>query len=167
MLKDNVLLGEYMLRNLVFICTLFFSGVAAAESIDSINSGKKVELIGFDCVDERFNMIEWLGLGSNYRSFVISDVEEALYGQQPNSQLLKVECFANAEFLTAVLPNEGDVSKAVLTKFSVIFPLKATVNLSGDIWVLTIDQKYLAENLETPENIKLRKTFTVKGSEPQ
>jgi len=97
----------------------------------------------------------------------VSDVEKALYGQQPDSQLLKVECFANAEFLTSALPNKVDVSKAVLTKFSAIFPLKATVNLSGNIWVLTIDQKYLAENLETPENIKLRKTFAVKGREPQ
>ncbi len=156
-----------MLKNFLSIIVLVFSFHAIAGSIDSINSGKKVEVIGFDCADESLHMIDWLGLGTNYRNFVISDVEKALYVQQPGSQLLKIECTAKPELLTAVLPNEGDDSKAILTKFSVTFPLKATINLSGNIWVLTIDQNYYAENLNTPDKRKLTENFTVKGSEQQ
>ncbi len=156
-----------MLKVFFSMLVLVFSFKAIAESIGSLNSGKTVEVVGFDCADERMHMIDWLGLGTNYRSFVISDVEEALYAQKPDSQLLKIECITTPEMLTAVLPNEGDVSKAVLTKFSAIFPLKATVRFSGEIWILTIDQNYLAEDMEIPEGKKLTKKFTVIGSEQQ
>ncbi len=156
-----------MLKVFFSMLVLVFSFKAIAESIDSLNSGKTVEVVGFDCADESLHMIDWLGLGTNYRSFVISDVEEALYAQQPGSQLLKIECTAKPELLTTVLPNEGSGSKAILTKFSATFPLKATINLSGNIWVLSIDQNYYAENLDTPDKRKLTENFTVKGSEQQ
>jgi len=76
----------------LLIVMLVSSFQSIAETIDSINVGKIIEVIGFDCADENLHMIDWLGLGSDYRSFVISDVEEALYLQQPGSQLLKIEC---------------------------------------------------------------------------
>jgi hypothetical protein len=112
-------------------------------------------------------MIEWLGLGKDYRKFVVSDVEGELYKQQPGSQLMKLQCTAEPEFLTNALPQNGDESKAILTRFSVTFPLEATVNLGVEVWVLTIDQNYYAENLNTPNERKLTQNFTVKGSAKQ
>ncbi len=47
-----------MLKIFFSTIVLVFSFQAIAKSIDSINSGKKIELVGFDCVDERFNMID-------------------------------------------------------------------------------------------------------------
>jgi len=69
--------------------------------------------------------------------------------------------------LTAVLPREGNDAKAILSGFSATFPLKATISLFGSIWVLSIDQNYNAENLDTPEKKKLTENFTVKGSSRQ
>ncbi|BFM05337.1 hypothetical protein [Halioxenophilus aromaticivorans] len=138
-----------------------------AESMESINKGKSIEISGFDCAEKSVHMIEWLGLGKDYRKFVVSDVEGELYKQQPGSQLLKLQCTGEPELLTGALPQNGDESKAILTLFSATFPLEATVNLGGEVWVLTIDQNYYAENLNIPNERKLTQNFNVKGSAKQ
>lgn len=112
-------------------------------------------------------MIEWLGRGKDYRKFIVSDVESELYKQQPGSQLLKLECTGEPKLLTWALVQNGDRSKAILTKFSATFPLTATINLGGEILFLTIDQNYYAENLNIPNKRKLTLTFTIKGSAKQ
>lgn len=138
-----------------------------AESMESINKGESIEISGFDCAEKSVHMIEWLGLGKDYRRFVVSDVESELYKQQPRSQLLKLQCTGEPELLTGALPQNGDESKAILTRFSATFPLEATVNLGGEVWVLTIDQNYYAENLNIPSERKLTQNFNVKGSVQQ
>jgi hypothetical protein len=144
------------------------SGVLAmAESMESINQGQSIEISGFDCAEKSAHMIEWLGRGKDYRKFVVSDVEGELYKQQPGSQLLKLICTDEPELLTGALPQNGDESKAILTRFSVTFPLEATINLSDEVWVLSIDQNYYAENLNIPNERKLTQNFTVKGSAKQ
>ncbi|WP_444938551.1 hypothetical protein [Microbulbifer sp. JMSA002] len=156
-----------MLKILKLITFTLLSMSVLAESIESINKGKHIEISGFDCADKSTHMIEWLGLGTDYRSFVVKDVERELYNQQPGSQLLKLECTGEPELLTGALPQDGVEAKAILMRFSVTFPLKATVNLSGTIWVLSIDQNYYAENLNLLTDRKLTKKFTVKGSSKQ
>ena len=99
-----------------------------AESMASINEGKTIELSGFECGEKSVHMIEWLGLGKDYRKFVSSDVEGELYKQQPGSQLLKLACTGELELSTGALSKDGDDSKAILTRFSATFPLEATVN---------------------------------------
>jgi len=138
-----------------------------AESMESIIKGRSIEISGFDCAEKSVHMIEWLGRGKDYSKFVVSDVESELYKQQAGSQLLKLQCTGEPELLTGALPQNGDESKAILTRFSATFPLKATVNLGGEIWILTIDQNYYAENLNIPNERKLTQNFTVKGSEKQ
>lgn len=138
-----------------------------AESMESINKGKSIEISGFYCAEKSVHMIELLGLGKDYRKFVVSDVESELYKQQPGSQLLKLHCTGEPELLTGALPQDGDESKAILTQFSATFPLEATVNLGGEVWVLTIDQNYYAENLNIQNERKLTKNFNVKGSAKQ
>lgn len=135
-----------------------------AESMESINKGQSVEIIGFDCAEKSAHMIEWLGLGEDYRKFVVADIESELYKQQPGSQLLKLQCMDEPELLTSALPQDGDKSKAILTRFSTTFPLEATVNLGGEIWVLSIDQNYYVENLNIPNGRELTQNFTVKDS---
>ncbi|QEY12645.1 hypothetical protein D0B88_10525 [Cellvibrio sp. KY-YJ-3] len=130
--------------------------------MDSINEGKSIEISGFDCAEKSVHMIEWLGLGKDYRKFVVSNVESELYKQQSGSQLLKLQCTSEPEFLTGALPQNGDDSKAILTRFSATFPLKATINLSGEVWVLSIDQNYYAENLNSPNERKLTRNFNIK-----
>ena len=156
-----------MFRVFTLIIITLFSMSVLAESMNSINKGKTIEISGFDCADKSTHMIEWLGRGKDYRSFVVADVEKELYKQQPGSQLIKLECTGEPELLTGALPTNGDESKVILAKFSVTFPLKATVNLSGQIWVLSIDQNYYAENLNVPNKHKLTLNFTVKRSDKQ
>ena len=156
-----------MFRVFTLIIITLFSMSVLAESMNSINKGKTIEISGFDCADKSTHMIKWLGRGKDYRSFVVADVEKELYKQQPGSQLIKLECTGEPELLTGALPTNGDESKVILAKFSVTFPLKATVNLSGQIWVLSIDQNYYAENLNVPNKHKLTLNFTVKRSDKQ
>jgi len=138
-----------------------------AESMESINKGKSIEIYGFECAEKSAHMIEWLGRGKDYRKFIVSDVEGELYKQQPGSQLLKLQCTGEPELLTGALPQNGDESKAILTRFSATFPLKATIDLGGETWILTIDHNYYAENLNIPNERKLTQNFTVKGSTKQ
>lgn len=156
-----------MLRILVLISILLSGVEVMAESIDSINKGQSIEVLGFDCAEKSLHMIEWLGLGTDYRKFVVADVENELYKQQPGSQLLKLQCTGEPELLTGALPQDGGESKAILTRFSATFPLEATVNLGGEVWVLAIDKNYYAENLNTPKERKLTQNFNVKGSSKQ
>ena len=156
-----------MPRILTILIISLLGSTAMAGSIKSINEGNTIDVSGFDCAEESAHMIEWLGRGKDYRSFVIADVEKSLYDQQPGSQLLKIECTGEPELLTGALPQNGDETKAIVTRFSATFPLKATVNLSGTVWVLIIDQNYYAENLNTPSERKLTQNFTVKGSDKQ
>jgi hypothetical protein len=147
---------------------ILLSGVQVmAESMESINQGQPIEISGFDCAENCAHMIEWLGRGKDYRKFVVSDVEGALYKQQPGSQLLKLQCTGEPELLTGALLQNGAESKATLTRFSATFPLEATVNVGGEVWILTIDQNYYAENLNIPNERKLTQNFTVKGSVKQ
>ena len=147
---------------LLILTLLSVSAMAEPEMNEST-----VEVFGFDCADKSVHMIEWLGLGKDYRSFVVSDIEKELSRQQPGSRLLRLECTSEPELLTGALPQEEGASKAILTRFSATFSLLATVNLSGSIWVLNIDQNYYIENLNIPEERKLTQNFTIKGSAEQ
>ncbi len=149
------------IRNLTFA---LLSSSVMADTVDSINEGRQIEVSGFNCADESIHMIEWLGLGKDYQSFLVKHVETELYNQQPGSQLLELKCTGKPELLTGALPQDGDKSKAILTRFSATFPLEATVNLGGSVWLLTIDQNYYAENLNIPSERKLTQNFNVKSS---
>ena len=153
------------MRNIFYTIILFaISTTSYAETADSINKGNEIQVVGFNCADKIINMIEWLGIGTDYRSFVVADIEEDLYKQQPDSQLLKVECTGEPEYLTGVLPNKDGISKGILSRFTIVFPVVVTVNLRGAVWELTVQQQYKAENLNTPKERALQRNFNVISS---
>jgi hypothetical protein len=149
------------------IAGIFVSTVATSESLDSINKGKFIEASGFACAHKVAHMLPWLGRGADYQKFVVSDVEQELYRQQPGSQLIKLECTGEPKVVTKALRQESDGSKAIVSQFSATFPLKATIRLSEEIWVLSIEQNYLAQNIDSPSARKLTQNFTVTGSTKQ
>jgi len=150
-------LQETMSKILILLCSLF-SFIALA------NSNHEIEIVGFECGKKDSHMIEWLGLGSDYKEFVTKAIQSELYKQQPNSKITKLECKAEPELLTNVLAQSKTDKKAILTKFSVTFPVEATIELGGSTWVLSIDQNYIIKNLETTDNRKIITNFNIKGS---
>jgi hypothetical protein len=150
-------LQETMSKILTLLCSLF-SFIALA------NSNHEIEIVGFECGKKDSHMIEWLGLGSDYKEFVTEAIQSELYKQQPDSKIIKLECKAEPELLTDVIARSKSDTEAILTKFSVTFPVEATIELGGSTWVLSIDQNYIIKNLETSDNRKLIENFNIKGS---
>lgn len=146
-----------MRKILTLLCSLLSLNASA-------NTNDEIEIVGFDCVSENAHMIEWLGLGKDYKSFVPKDIENELLKQQPDSKLIKLECKAEPELLTKVLAQSNTDEKAIVTMFSVTFPIEATINLGGSTWVLSIKQNYVIKNMEMPDNRQLTQNFNIIGS---
>jgi len=146
-----------MSKILTLLCSLI-------SFITFANSNDKIEIVGFECGKNDSHMIEWLGLGSDYKTFVTEAIQRELYKQQPDSKIKKLECKAEPELLTSVLAQSKTDKEAILTKFSVTFPVEATIELGGSTWSLSIEQNYIIKNMETTDNRKLVTNFNIKGS---
>lgn len=139
-----------------------FSSIAHAENVPSINGGSSVSISGFETADESTHMIEWLGKGKNFREFVVHDAEAELYTQDKGAQLLSVHCKSTPQYETGVLPQNDGTSKAILSRFSVTFPLAIRVRASnGKIWRLDVNHNYLATDLAKPGQHKLILNFSI------
>ncbi len=122
----------------------------------------QIKICGFERADEGAHMIEWLGKGKDFRQFVVNDIEEELYAQDPNSQLLSVDCIAEPEYETKLLRQNEAFHKGVVAQFSVTFPILLSVKAgNGVVWDLSIKHSYHASNLDDPAKRKLRLNFTI------
>jgi hypothetical protein len=146
-----------MNKILILLCSLF-------SFITIANPNQIIEFVGFECGNKDRHMIEWLGLGSDYKEFVTKEIKSELYKQQPNSKLSKLECKAEPELLTKVFDQSKNDKEGILTEFSVTFPVEATIELGGSTWILSIEQNYIIKNMETIDNRKITKNFNIKGS---
>jgi hypothetical protein len=153
-----------MLRAAFVGCVTLMESVAAgipashAESMPSLNGGAPIEVSGFEVADGDVHMLEWLGRGTDFRQFVVRDVETELVTQDKGSRLLSVACKTKPEYKTYARPNNDGTALATLTRFSVTFPLVLRVRASnGRVWRLDVKHNYYATNLDTPgkRNIKL------------
>ncbi|MGL1957391.1 MAG: hypothetical protein OCD00_08765 [Colwellia sp.] len=146
-----------MRKILTMLCSLLTFNAAA-------NTNDEAEIIGFDCANENSHMIEWLGLGEDYKKFVPKDIESELLKQQPDAKLIKLECKSEPELLTNALAQSNTDEKAIVTKFSATFFVEATIELGGSTWILSIEQNYTIKNMETTVNRQLTQNFDIKGS---
>lgn len=141
-----------------------YSAAANAASVASLNKGSSVEISGFEVADDATHMIAWLGKGKDFRQFVVNDVETELYAQDKGAQLLSVHCRSKPNYETGARPNNDGTSKAIVTRFSVTFPLAVRVRASnGKVWRLDINHNYAASNLDTPGKQQLSLNFGVVG----
>jgi hypothetical protein len=132
------------------------------ESVVSSKAPARIVLKGFELASEGAHMIEWLGRGTDFRSFVASDIEAELYAQDPGAQLLSLECTAIPEYETRAVPRNDGTSLATVTFFAVIFPLVAHVVSSGrETWRLEIRHGYIMSNVDKPADRKLHLQFQV------
>jgi hypothetical protein len=132
------------------------------DSVASIKAPGRVALKGFELADDAVHMLEWLGRGPDFRSFVVRDVETELYAQDAGAQLLSLECMSRPEYETRALPREDDPSLATVTGFSVIFALRARVTGSdGTTWRLEMKHSYVASSLDTPPERRVQMQFQV------
>src|SRR4030065_2059151 len=131
-------------------------------SVASLKNGSFVEISGFEAVDESTHMIVWLGKGKEFRKFVVNDVETELYAQDKGAQLLSVHCKSTPKYETKARPNNDRTSKAIVTSFSVTFPLAVRVRASnGEVWRLDVNHNYVATNLDEPGQQKLALNFGI------
>ena len=141
---------------------LMFSSIAHAANVPSMHKGMSVSVSGFESVDKSTHMIAWLGKGKNFREFVVQDAEAELYAQDKGAQLLSVNCKSTPQYETHALPQNDRTSKAILSKFSVTFPLAIRVRASnGKVWRLDVNHNYLATDLDKPGQHKLTLNFGI------
>lgn len=77
-------------------------------------------------------------------------------------QLLSVTCVTDPEYQTQAQRSAGSPSKGIVTQLAVTFQLALRVRAAkGTIWLLTVNQRYFATNLDKPSQRKLRLEFTI------
>jgi hypothetical protein len=132
------------------------------ESVASSKVPVRIAVKGFELASEGAHMIEWLGRGTDFRSFVASDIEAELYAQDPGAQLLSLECTATPEYETRAVPRNDGTTLASVTYFAVTFPLVAQVVSSGrETWRLEIRHGYIHSNMDKPAERKLHMQFQI------
>jgi hypothetical protein len=131
--------------------------------IPSLNPPRHVEISGFDSAEKSGHMMSWLRRGPDFLRFVVNDVEAELYRQTPGAQLLSLRCNNEPELQTQARPMDESDHIAVVTDFSVTFPLTARVKMvQGSLWKLDIQLGYDASNAHLHDGRRqLRLNFTV------
>jgi hypothetical protein len=134
--------------------------------VPSLHVPMRVNISGFDVMDESLHMIEWLRRGKDFRSFVVNDIEAELYAQDQGSQLLSVDC-GIPEYETKLQPDRsGD--KAIVTQFCVVFPVSVRVaGGDGRRWKLQVRHSYQATNMDVPGKFNLQVNFTILAHEAE
>lgn len=128
----------------------------------SLHPSKSISISGFKYADDVLHMIEWLGRGKNFCQFVVNDIETELYNQDPQSQLLSVECIGKPECETKVRAQVKDSSKGIVSQFSITFPLKLSVRAgTGEEWLLEVHLNYSSKNMDIPEKLELTLNFNI------
>lgn len=122
------------------------------------------ELIGFDCGEKSIHMIEWLGLGENYKTFVSNTIQDELYKQQPKSTIKQLTCTAEPILLTKALTQQSTDTAAMLTELSVTFLVDALVELNEETWLISIKQNYTIKNMHLSNDRVLLKSFDIQSA---
>lgn len=131
--------------------------------VESQHVPERIEISGFEAVDDSVHMLEWIGKGRHFRQFVINDIETELYAQDADSQLLSVDCKAKPNFETKVKTDQR-ARNGVVTQFLAKFPLSLRVrSANGAVWRLEVEYGYQATNLDLPDEFQLRLNFTIVG----
>ncbi|WP_139369622.1 hypothetical protein [Xanthomonas axonopodis] len=127
----------------------------------------QIEVIGFEQLDQSAHMMAWLRKGNDFRKFITHDLEDELYAQDRDSQLLSMHFESQPSFETRLRKEKSD-AQAVVTHFSVTLPISLRVKASnGVIWVLNVNYNYQAENMNLPGQFQLRLNFTIVGSQAE
>ncbi len=121
-----------------------------------------IEVSGFECMDYSVHMIEWLKKGSNFREFIVNDIETGLNEQDQGSLLISIKCINDPDYKTKVHLKSEDDKLGTLSEFDATFFLSLVVK-SGDgvTWNLEVNQNYNANHLETPDKSTLTLNFII------
>ncbi|WP_038492758.1 hypothetical protein [Janthinobacterium agaricidamnosum] len=135
--------------------------------VESQHIPERVEISGFETVDDSVYMLEWMRKGRDFRQFVVRDIETELYAQDAGSQLLSVSCKAKPNLETKVKTDHQGQS-GVVTQFFVTFPISLRVRAAnGVVWRLDVEHAYQATNLDVPDTFQLRLNFTITGHQAE
>jgi hypothetical protein len=112
------------------------------------------------------HVIDLLGRGPDFPSFVIADVEKELDRQNQGSQLLSISCTGEPQLKASHVPAPEDNSKAIISTLSMSFPLSISVSHKSNVdnvMHLTVEQNYLVDNLDKDNQAKVTQNFIVKN----
>jgi hypothetical protein len=139
-----------------------YSHMALADS-KTLPTQALPEITGFDCAKEVQQMIGLIGRGDNFPQFLATDIETELNRQHADSKLLKMECIGEPVLKAATVPIVQDgKTKQAISSLSITFPLEIIVNGGKTSIIMQVDQNYLVENFDSPENRKVTQNFIVK-----
>lgn len=72
------------------------------------------------------------------------------------------DLYPDPEYQTQAQRSAGSPKEGIVTHFAVTFPLALRVRAAnGTIWLLTVNQRYFATNLDKPSQRKLQLEFTI------
>jgi hypothetical protein len=135
--------------------------------VDSLHLPARIDISGFEVVDDSVHMLEWMRKGPDFRQFVVHDIETELYAQDASSQLLSVNCKAKPNFETKV-KTDHQGQNGVVTQFFASFPISLRVRAAnGTVWKLDVEHSYQATNLDVPDKFQLRLNFTITGHQAE
>ena len=118
--------------------------------VPSVNTPVTIEVSGFEMAESSSHMIEWLGRGTDYRKFVVGDIEAEVYRQTPGAQVLFVRLNSALDLKTTARQQDAAKPSLVAVKtFSVTFPVSVTVRaVDRTLWKLEVQHNYVATGLD-------------------
>lgn len=119
-----------------------------------------VDTVSLNCASDYLQLLPQLGRGDDYPRFLINDINAALKQQSATSILTKVQCTSkvNVETTSTTVPES---EHEVLSTLQITFPLVIDLTNGPTKYRLTVNQRYIAENLESFHNRIANHVFEV------
>lgn len=119
-----------------------------------------VDTVDLDCASDYLALLPQLGRGDVYPQFLINDIKAALKQQSATSVLTKVQCTSkvNVETTSIAVPES---EHEALSTLQITFPLIIDLTNGPTKYRLTVNQRYIAENLESFDNRTANHVFEV------
>lgn len=101
--------------------------------VPSRHTPQHVQTSGFELAGEAAHMLAWLGKGETSEQFVVHDIEDGIYRQAPDGQVLEVRCNDKPELTTEWVTEDGPHDPAS-GGFRVTFPLTVRVRSADGVY---------------------------------
>lgn len=146
----------------IILLSLFMTSFAAADDPQLPQGRKLPKLINTNCIGDYEPLLPYLGRGSNFPEFLVSDINTALLNQSATSLLTNIKCTSEVDVKIETFHEKFGKQK-LISSLELTFPLTLNVKNGNKTYQLEVAQRYKAVNLETADNRKASQVFEVKS----
>lgn len=126
-----------------------------------IVADKEILMFSSNLIDDDFDIIKYLNLGSDYKAAIVHDVERFLCAQDHNVELMSVRCTDKPMYYTDSILNK-DQKINVSEYLKINFPIEVIVcSSANEEWKININLSYEKTPLRKPGFFSLKRDFII------